>query len=150
MTEEEKHYLQLLNDLKKQILNIEFEKIVSQYGCEYDKDFLGFLNVYKPLSDLIPKNFIIIDFGCYLAAQSFYFIKHKKYIGVDVIQLERFQPLNCEHYIGSIQEFISSKANFIQEEKDHIFAICSYVPDSNACELVRKTFSNVCCFYPAK
>ena len=45
--------------------------ILNQDYCELDYTFLGFTDIYKHLSLIIPKHFVIIDFGCYLAAQSF-------------------------------------------------------------------------------
>lgn len=145
----EKEYSKLLKSLKSRIPQKEYHEVLSQYECEYDMDFLGFLNIYKALSKIIPKHFIVIDFGCYLAPQSYYFINHKQYIGVDVVKLTRFKPLNAVHYITTIQEYICKRMQWIEQNNDHIFAICSYVPDKGACELVRKNFKNVFCFYPS-
>ena len=56
-------------------------RILSQDECELDVDFLGFTEVYRSLSKIIPKHFTVIDFGCYLAAQCYCFGNHKKYVG---------------------------------------------------------------------
>ena len=34
----------------------EFEKIMNQYMCEYEYDFLGFLEVYYAASIFVPKS----------------------------------------------------------------------------------------------
>ena len=69
-------YKEALSELRTLIPASEFNEVMSQDRCELEYDFLGFLNVYKPLSELIPKNHIVIDFGCYLAAQSYLFSEH--------------------------------------------------------------------------
>lgn len=144
------NYEKCLRELHGLIPSEDKRRIMSQNMCEYEHDFMGFLNVYKPLSELIPKDKIVIDFGCYLAAQSYFFKEHKKYIGVDVCELERFNPGNAEHYVCTIQDFIKNGAFGLLSEEDNLsfFAICSYVPDFAASELVRRTFRNVCCYYP--
>lgn len=141
---------QLLNDLLGRIPPDEYKRIMSQYMCELDKDFLGFINVYGPLSQIIPEDLIVIDFGCYLAAQSYFFTKHRGYIGVDLVEMERFTPKNAMHYVSTIQDFLKNEAPKMFKEKDesNYFAICSYVPDFKATALVRKTFSNVFSYYP--
>lgn len=118
--------------------------------CELDSEFLGFVDVYKNLSRIIPKGSIVIDFGCYLAAQSYFFARHKMYIGVDVVSMRRFTPPNSVHYTMSIQNFIQIEVPKLFEEYDELklCAICSYVPDFQATEMVRKTFPNVFCYYP--
>ena len=139
-----------LKNLKFRIPKKEYKKIIAQYDCDYDKGFWGNMNIYKFLSKIIPKNFIIIDFGCYFAPQSYYFKKHTKYIGVDTISLNRFQPKNAVHYVGLITNYILENKYLIEQNNDNIFAICSYVLDQGAMEFVRRNFSNVFCFYPSK
>lgn len=123
------------------------DKLLSQDFCEIDYEFPGFMSVYEGLSKIIPLNYSIIDFGCYMAVQSGYFKKHKSYIGVDIIEFNRFQTYNSKHYVMTIKEYID---NLVLDSFDEVFAICSYVPDYKSCELVRTTFKNVFCFYPAK
>lgn len=139
-----------LRTLRPLITDDEYKAIMTQYMCKLESDFLGFIDVYKPLSELIPKEKTIIDFGCYLAAQSYFFAKHKCYIGVDVVDMKRFTPPNAVHYISSIQNFIANEVPklFQKHGEGHYCAICSYVPDFKATELVRQTFSNVFCYYP--
>ena len=68
----------------------EKRRILSQDECELDIDFLGFTEVYRSLSKIIPKHFTVIDFGCYLAAQCYCFGNHKKYVGVDIVDMGVF------------------------------------------------------------
>lgn len=145
------NYKEYLNELKLMIPKDDQDEILNQEGCEYDFEFLGFLNIYKPISEIIPKRMVVIDFGCYLAPQSYYFRNHKKYIGVDIVELKRFTPKNAEHYICKIQDFIKEKLDllFYEKEKENVFAICSYVPDFEATELVRRKFKNCFCYYPS-
>lgn len=147
---DDNYYEKCLIELKNKIPEEEYNLVISQPTCELDSSFLGFINVYKGLSQIIPKECIVIDFGCNLAAQSYFFKDFEKYIGVDTVKERRFKPKNCTHYICSIQEFIESELVGLFDGKENLdfFAICSYVPDENATELVRKTFKNVFCFYP--
>lgn len=137
--------------LRFMIPDEEMKEILSQEECELQPDFLGFVNVYEPLSDLIPEHKIVIDFGCYLAAQSYFFSEHKAYIGVDSVSMKRFAPENAIHFEMSIQDFIAKELPGLLEEHDigEFCAICSYVNDFEATKLVRETFPNVFCYYPS-
>ena len=148
LSNEDRYYNKCLVELNELIPQDDKRRILSQTYCELDDTFMGFINVYKPLSELIPKSKIVIDFGCYLAAQSYFFKNHKEYIGVDIVDMERFTPHNAKHYVGTIEEFIKEKKNDISDNNLLYFAICSYVPDFKSTELVRQTFKNVCCYYP--
>lgn len=149
-TENDDRYARCLKELRSLIPDDEYHEVMSQDMCELDSEFLGFVDVYKNLSRIIPKGSIVIDFGCYLAAQSYFFARHKMYIGVDVVSMRRFTPPNSVHYTMSIQSFIQIEVPKLFEEYDELklCAICSYVPDFQATEMVRKTFPNVFCYYP--
>ena len=149
-TENDDRYARCLKELRSLIPDDEYHEVMSQDMCELDSEFLGFVDVYKNLSRIIPKGSIVIDFGCYLAAQSYFFARHKMYIGVDVVSMRRFTPPNSVHYTMSIQNFIQIEVPKLFEEYDELklCAICSYVPDFQATEMVRKTFPNVFCYYP--
>lgn len=149
-TENDDRYARCLKELRSLIPDDEYHEVMSQDMCELDSEFLGFVDVYKNLSRIIPKGSIVIDFGCYLAAQSYFFARHKMYIGVDVVSVRRFTPPNSVHYTMSIQNFIQIEVPKLFEEYDELklCAICSYVPDFQATEMVRKTFPNVFCYYP--
>lgn len=149
-TENDDRYARCLKELRSLIPDDEYHEVMSQDMCELDSEFLGFVDVYKNLSRIIPKGSIVIDFGCYPAAQSYFFARHKMYIGVDVVSMRRFTPPNSVHYTMSIQNFIQIEVPKLFEEYDELklCAICSYVPDFQATEMVRKTFPNVFCYYP--
>lgn len=149
-TENDDRYARCLKELRSLIPDDEYHEVMSQDMCELDSEFLGFVDVYKNLSRIIPKGSIVIDFGCYLAAQTYFFARHKMYIGVDVVSMRRFTPPNSVHYTMSIQNFIQIEVPKLFEEYDELklCAICSYVPDFQATEMVRKTFPNVFCYYP--
>ena len=149
-TENDDRYARCLKELRSLIPDDEYHEVMYQDMCELDSEFLGFVDVYKNLSRIIPKGSIVIDFGCYLAAQSYFFARHKMYIGVDVVSMRRFTPPNSVHYTMSIQNFIQIEVPKLFEEYDELklCAICSYVPDFQATEMVRKTFPNVFCYYP--
>lgn len=128
----------------------EQRRILLQYRCELEPNFLGFVDAYYALSKLIPQDTTIIDFGCYLAAQSYFFKDHKAYIGVDeVIDMQRFRPPNATHYYGRIQDFLAADGPIpYQFNNLEYFAICNYVPDPEARRMVRERFQNCFCFYP--
>lgn len=148
MINREQLYKEYLNEIKDLIPPKQWGEVMSQDRCELDCNFIGFLDIYKPLSLLIPKEYTVIDFGCNLAAQSFFFTEHKKYIGVDVCDLKRFYTDNAEHFVKSIQDFIKDDFPKMKGNNLEYCAICSYVPDFEVTDLVRKTFQNVFCFYP--
>lgn len=145
----DRDYKKYLDEVKHLIPPKQWRKVMAQDRCELDCDFMGFLNIYKPLSDLIPKEYTVIDFGCNLAAQAFFFANYKEYIGVDTCELERFRADNTTHYVKSIQAFMREDFPKLDGDDLQYCAICSYVPDEKATELVRQNFKNVFCFYPA-
>lgn len=148
---EEMAFKKYTQELFLEIPISELNDVLKQDCCELEPCFLGFVNVYKPLSELIPPRKIVIDFGCYLAAQSYFFQDHRLYIGVDAIKLKRFRPNNAVHFVLSIQDFIANELPGLLEEHDigEFCAICSYVNDFEATKLVRETFPNVFCYYPS-
>lgn len=139
-------YKALLAEIKEKIPRDEYAEVMKQDMCEYESDFLGFLEVYKAASLFVPKHKTIIDFGCYLSAQAYFFSDYSKYIGVDVVNLKRFSPENAEHHVSTIQDFISNHPELANDS--NVFAICSYVPDFEAQELVRKKYKNCLVYYP--
>lgn len=116
--------------------------------CDINYEFLGFTDIYKHLSLIIPHHFIVVDLGCGYNAQCFYFSEHKSYIAVDISDCEKFTNSNCYIFISTIEDFIAN--NLDQFNLDETFAICSYVPPwyGNNIEIVKKAFKNVFTFYP--
>lgn len=127
-------------ELQKQANNI-----MESNGCDIDPTFLGFLGGYYYLSMIIPLDRIIYDMGCGYGFQSWFFRKHKQYIGVDINLHGRFELANTQYYQLTISDFIV--LDLI--ESPH-FAICNYVPpwgDDNG-KLVKHNFQHVFVFYP--
>jgi hypothetical protein len=125
----------------------ELQEILNQPKCELDYSFLGFVNNYEALSCIIPLHYTIIDFGCYTAAQSYFFKDHAKYIGVDTCTLKRCAPPNSVHYYEDIDSFLQYRLKDIDLKTT--FAIMNYVNDSEACTRVREIFANCFQFYPS-
>jgi len=143
-------YEQCVKELRLLIPPEEYRTVLSQDYCELEHNFLGFVDIYKSLSEIIPKCTTVIDFGCYLAAQSYFFQAHKRYIGVDVVDMQRFTPRNAVHYVGTIQSYLQDEVPKLLEDHDimEYFAICSHVPDFKATSLVCKIFPGCFCYYP--
>lgn len=121
-------------------------------GAECDFTFLGFEDVYKAVTLFVPKNRVIIDLGCAYAFQSWYFRDYRKYIGVDngVKKNDVLETDNSEFYFMSIQEFIKEVFPQLGYRKEEIFAICSYVPDKEAGEMIREYFPYCLVYYPER
>ena len=132
-------------------------------GAELDYTFLGFEEVYKAVKMFVPKSRVIIDFGCGYAFQSWYFRDYRKYIGVDsnITENDILRTGNAEFYFMSIQKFIDNRVRKDRfgfyhiiisateaERIENVFAICSYVPDTEAQRLVRETFPHCLVYYP--
>lgn len=126
----------------------EVKRVLGQPDCYIDLSFLGFIEIYENLSQIIPQHFTIVDLGCAYNTQCYYFTQHKAYIGVDVEDTIRFKAPNCELFTGTIKKFIDTQLDTL--DLDETFAICSYVPPwyDHDCEFVRKTFKNIFCYYP--
>lgn len=124
----------------------QIEKVFNQSFCDIHTGFLGFMNTYEKLSQIVPKDFTVIDLGCAYNPQCFYFLEHKKYIAVDIGFIERFCSPNCTIFEKTIKNFIDEDLQ--RFDLDTTFAICNYVPswhDDNG-KLVRDHFKNVFVF----
>ena len=118
---------------------------------EFCPDFMGFIEQYYHLSQIIPKDNTIIDFGAGWNAQSYFFLEHQKYISVNPHSEEgddaMFCPPNCIIYRMTTQEFL----NEVTYPREKVFAICNYVPNwygQDSIKLVKSNFRNVFTFYP--
>lgn len=131
------------------ILNKRFpervNKVLTQDQCDIEPGFLGFMETYRHLAKIVPKHFRIVDIGCAYGFQSYYFMGHSSYLGVDVglketFGIGRFEFLN----IRSIPDFLN---HFNPLNTD--FCICNYVP-ANELDLIRLriVFKNLYMFYP--
>ena len=105
---------------------------------------------YKMLSEIIPKNRVIYDFGAAYGFQSWWFRNHRRYIaiqpqprGIRYHMKKAFRTDNSIWFFGTVQEFF--KQFSVEKES---FAICNWVPDDEAAKLVRENCPNVYCNYP--
>lgn len=144
LEKENKHYDRCLSELMNLLPKDQWDRVMNHDMCDIDGTFLGFVNVYKNLSELIPKHFTIIDFGCAFNPQCFFFKDHRRYVAVDNSGVEKFKSANCDIHHQSIDAFINEHGK--QFDINETFAICSYVPASST--LIRKTFKNVFVYYP--
>lgn len=129
----------------------QIERVFKQDICDIDPTFMGFTNIYKNLSEIIPKHFTIVDLGCAYNPQCFYFKEHKKYIAVDLgYTTEMFKTENTQYFGDGIKHFIEETLPELKLKKDETFAICSYVPPWNGFEyeMVNKNFKNLFVYYP--
>ena len=127
----------------------QLEEILKVNCCQIEPDFLGFTDTYRYLAKLIPHDWTIIDLGCANAIQSYYFMKHRRYIGVDSSDCLKFQTPNSIYFQENIKDFIINHKYLVKAPKT--FAIVNYVPiqmhrkDMN---LVKDTFDNLHIYYP--
>lgn len=126
--------------------------------CELDISFLCFEDIYQVLSNLIPKDMVVVDLGCYMAAQAFLFSNHAGYIGVDCYDASnkdynpplRFMAENTEHFTMSIEDFLESE-DYQKLNLQNTYFICSAVPMRFQTWLIQKIIDktvNVCISYP--
>ncbi len=118
----------------------EINRLFAYECCQLEPGFLGFLHVYAEVN--IPKDFTIIDLGCYQAVQASYFGEHAAYVGVDIgVPAEWcFRQDNATYYHSSIQGFIQDTLPTLNLDLNKTVAICSYVPDEDAQQMVVETF----------
>ncbi len=140
MTEKEETMLN--QKILAEIGRLEVSRLFSYPECELEEDFIAFLNSYADLPEIIPENWTVIDFGCYQAVQGHLFRHHAKYIGIDnaVANKWRLQQDNAEYHECTIQHFIKHILPDSGIDVNRTFAVCSYVPDKQAREMVRTVF----------
>lgn len=132
----------------------QIKRVFHQDICDIDPEFLGFLHIYKALSEIIPKHWAIIDLGCAYNPQCFYFTEHKRYIAVDNDEVEKFKAPNCIIYEISIKDFVLYDLNdlFLQYDLNlkETFVILNYVPLKEEDHLlVKAIFKNLYVYYPS-
>lgn len=144
-------YQQICDYLSSLIPKEEWERLQGTLG-EMSHEFLGFCDTYYHLSQIIPKDWSVIDFGAGNNPQSYFFTEHKKYIAVNPFSGIKeddgmFCPQNCEIYRMTTKEFIET----VDYPKEKVFAVCNYVPNwycQDSIKLVHDNFRNVYTFYP--
>lgn len=149
MTDQEE--LAMNKDLLDRIPREDVDRVFHQEMADIDLEFLGFINTYKYLAELISIHWTVIDFGCAYAPQAYYFTDHKRYIGIDGFpDRERFCPPNGTMYGMTAGEWIEKHLQEV--DVDESFAICNMVPNwygEKAGEIVRAHFPNLYVFYPS-
>lgn len=118
-------------------------------SAEIDITFLAFEDIYEMVLKNTTNDTIIIDLGCAYAPQCWYFKDYQKYIGIDLPSEDniRFKTDNTEFYLMSIQDFIKDVLPTLNIDLNKCVAICSWVPDREAQELVRDTFPRHYIYY---
>lgn len=139
---------ELYNLIPKEKLDYLFSH--SNAEVELDPSFLGFEDIYRDTLKYVSNNTTIIDLGCAYATQSYYFKDCSQYIGVDIFGNDDsvIHTDNSRFYFTSIQDFIEKVLPTLSLDLNSVFAICSYVPDNEARNLVIETFPNGRVYYP--
>ena len=142
-------YLIKNNIIPRKELNRVFSESYN-ISAELDATFLCFDEAYQEVLNNTTPDTIIIDLGCAYAPQCYYFSDYEKYIGVDLPFEDdvRFQTDNSEFYIMSIQEFIEKELPKLNLDLNNVVAICNYVPDKEAQQMVIDTFPRHYVYYP--
>ncbi len=129
---------------KKQLDNILFIG-----DGDIEPGFLGFTGTYRHLAYTIPLHWTVVDLGCAYAAQSYYFRKHHKYIGVDQGPVShRITPPNGVQFCLDIRMWVDSAIRKSEEGEGPVFAICNYMNTDAAAEAARKAYKNIFVYYP--
>lgn len=124
---------------------------------ELDCEFLCFEENYIPVAPFIPDDWIVVDLGCYQAAQAYHFTKKAGYVGVDYFEQyksadynppARFKPRNAVHMYESIQTFLQLHLRYFDLSKTYF--IMSGVPDSEATALAYSKVKNALLAYPGQ
>ena len=136
-----------------------FNKLEKKFPEQYKKvfnspkyEFSCFVDQYYGLSLAIPKEYIVLDLGCYAAAQAYFFQSHRKYIGVDWYEGERFKFKNGINLQKDIKEVIDKWGDKPFFTKN-AFVICNYTSNFLGKEYEEKMkikFCNIFNFYPTK
>lgn len=115
--------------------------IISSYSSPTTPDSSLFASwQYAQVASSLPDGIdCIIDIGCYNAIQGVLF-QNVRYIGVD----DRHSPMimhpHMEHHMLTAQEYLSTYEDYIDQE--WTLALCFFVPDTEARQLVADTFKN--------
>ncbi len=139
--------------LMRSVGSEEMNRLFHYEKCEFDSDFVAFIENYADLS-VLPKDITVIDIGCYMGVQGDYFKEHNAYIGVEpFVPLEwRCKVDNAQHYQMTGQQFISEILPKLLNEGldlDRTFCICSAVPDDSLRQQIAETFPYHRVAYPS-
>lgn len=148
-----KLYKELIKKIPKEQIDETFrvnEDAYAEISLYKDDPFIGFIDMYYPVSITIPKDYIIIDIGCAYGFQSYYFEDFKQYIGVDPCISTKILPKNGIFYNVDCKTFITEIFPTLNICSDNVFCICSFVPlKSNDTNLLKTTFKNIFYYFPS-
>lgn len=150
-------YNDLLIKLFKKIHRDDKKRVFSQPMCDIDCEFMGFLEPYWCLSNLIPKDWVVFDFGCSYNAQCYFFDKHKEYHAIEPIDAngqctELFSTENTIIHRCTTGHFFKNIFPTLNVDINKCFAIVNNVPKwygEDSMKLVKDIFKNCYTFYIA-
>ena len=150
-------YNDLLIKLFKKIPREDKKRVFSQPMCDISCEFLGFLEPYWCLSKIIPKDWVVFDFGSSYNSQCYFFDKHKAYHAIEPIDTngqctELFYTDNTIIHRCTTGEFLKFKFPQMDIDINKCFAIVNNVPNwyrEDSMKLVHEYFRNCYTFYIA-
>lgn len=142
----------LCQELMHQLGDEQLERYMQYDRCEYDGEYLGFIEVYCAVH--VPDDWTVIDLGCNQAAQAWYFKNAAHYIGIDMGIPSKYQTRqdNATYYNMSGQQFIKTVLPDLVTngtiDPDKTITLCVAVPDKELQHMVMDTFSYHVVTYP--
>lgn len=135
--------------LLKEIPKEQVEAVFAR-ECDIGPEFVGFVKTYWHLSKIIPKDYVVYDFGAAYNFQSWFFREHKSYFAIEPSygEIWMIRPDNCLCYPFDTAAFLK----YHTQIPDKSFAIVNCVPswyNQDPMELVKSRFRNVYTFYPS-
>lgn len=139
----------LLADLRANAPD-QLQRVLAWPLCDIEPMFLGFVHTYEKLAREIPRDWTVLDLGCAYAAQSWFFRKHKAYVGVDFLEAAaRFQFANGKIITGDIRRFLDLYESGGSGIAAPVFAILNYVPaPADVTRRVERLFPHRYVYYP--
>ena len=125
----------------------EYYRVMRSGDTDLSRDFMCFEENYIPLVPFIPNDWVVVDLGCYQAAQAYFFTEKGGYVGVDIYDGVRkrgykpplrFKPQNAVHVTETIQQFVREHLCYFDLDKTYF--IMSGVKDFDA---TREAFAKV-------
>jgi hypothetical protein len=141
--------IKLFEEIEKNFPN-QCDKVFNSPYCEIEPSFMGFVDQYYGLSLAIPKEYIVLDLGSYVSAQGYFFQNHRKYIGIDCYDGERFKFKNGINLKKNIEEVVDKWGNKPVFTKN-VFVICNYASSllsEKYQQKMKNGFCNIFNFYP--
>ena len=141
-------------ELRKLIPDDDYKKVMHCHFCELEGDFLCFSAIYGNLSEIIPKDKVVVDLGCNAGLQGYFFKDHKRYIGIDDTPMKSKYPIPEHDYIWYIRNgepvppyFSSENHHVLRAGSPNSTHICSTVQDYlNGLNMEQKNWLNEKCF----